>query len=291
MVSTDLMSKISGRPSPLVSADELQTLLGAPGLKLFDVRGTWKTPARPLPEDYAKGHIPGAVFLDWTRHFMEADVPPGLASISNTDGAHRAFQELGINAGDLVVLYDDYSHMQAGRIWLAMRHFGFESVRVLDGGWGHWKKKGFSISTDTAQPTEGSFEPKLQTGWKIDIDDFLCAQSNSCVIDARGPISYAGDPDDPRTGHIPGALSAPFSALLDADTGLFLGKGTLEHVLDTRAPGWRYAPVIASCGSGYAATVLLLALKEIGRNGVLFDGSFAVWKQDPTRPVEQSPRA
>ncbi len=200
-----------------------------------------------------------------------------------TDTLDLALQASGCDQVHVVhkprLLSDNGSSYVSGDLaeWLQdMRHFGFENVRVLNGGWGHWQEKEFSISVETAKPTKGSFEPKLQTGWKIDIDDFLRAQSSSCVIDARGPISYAGDPDDPRTGHIPGTLSVPFSSLLDADTGLFLGKGALEHVLDTRAPGWRDAPVIASCGSGYAATVLLLALKEIGQNGVLFDGSFAV---------------
>ncbi|WP_415402162.1 sulfurtransferase [Tateyamaria sp. SN3-11] len=255
---------------------------------MFDVRGTWSTPARALPEDYARGHIQGAAFLDWTKEFIATDVPPGLAPIVDKDGARRSFARLGINPGDLVVLYDASSHMQAGRIWMAMRHWGFTNVRVLNGGWKFWSCQDLPVSTELTAYDTGSFEPSLQSGLMIDLEAFIDRQSTACVIDARGPANYAGKADDPRTGHIPGALNVPFSAMLDPDTGLFLDEHGIRAALDDLAPDWKSKPLIASCGSGYAATVVLLALELIGENGALFDGSFAVWKQDPARPVEQS---
>jgi len=121
----------------------------------------------------------------------------------------------------------------------------------------------------------------------IDIDEFLTERDLSCVIDARGAANFAGNPDDPRTGHIPGSINVPFSALLDPQSGQFLHNDAIAKVLDERAPGWRSSSVIATCGSGYAATVLLLALNKMDKAGTLFDGSFAVWKQDPNRPVAQ----
>ncbi|WP_299775504.1 sulfurtransferase [uncultured Tateyamaria sp.] len=274
--------------SPLISAEQLSRLLDAPDVKLFDVRGTWSTPARALPEDYATGHIPGAAFLDWTEHFIAQDVAPGLADIADEDLATRSFATLGINADDLVVLYDSSSHMQAGRIWLAMRHWGFTNVRVLNGGWTHWTAQGLPVSTKPTVYAPGTFAPSLHPGLKIDLDEFLDQQDMSCVIDARGPANFAGKPEDPRTGHIPGALNVPFSAMLDLETGLFLHHAGIKATLTELAPAWNAKPLIASCGSGYAATVVLLALDQIGAFGTLFDGSFAVWKQDPTRPVAQA---
>lgn len=273
--------------SPLISVEQLTRLLDASNVKVFDVRSTWSTPARALPDDYRSGHIPGAAFLDWTAHFIAQDIAPGLADIADAEGARRSFQALGINKDDLVVLYDASSHMQAGRIWLAMRHWGFENVRVLNGGWPHWQAQGLPVSTTPTAPATGSFEPELRDGLKIDIDAFLGQQQTACVIDARGPVSFAGTPDDPRTGHIPGAVNVPFSALLDPETKVFLGPDGIKTALDTLAPEWDKKPLIASCGSGYAATVVLLALAQIGKTGVLFDGSFAVWKQDPDRPIAQ----
>ena len=273
---------------PLISADELKTVIDAPNVKIFDVRGTWASPARALPGDYDAGHIPSAVFLDWTQHFITQDVAPGLAAIAGEAEVRASFMALGINEGDLVVLYDASSHMHAGRIWLAMRHWGFENVRVLDGGWINWKNLGMQVSTVSSVPGTGNFVPKYVPGLKLDLEEFLALHDSACVIDARGAANYAGNPDDPRSGHIPGALNVPFSAMLDPDSGTFLDADTIVKVLDERAPGWASKPLIASCGSGYAATVVLLALAMIDKAGILFDGSFAVWKQDPDRPVAQS---
>ena len=273
---------------PLISADDLNTVIDAPNVKVFDVRGTWASPARALPDDYDMGHIPGAVFLDWTQHFIAQDMAPGLAPIADEAEARASFAGLGINEGDLVVLYDASLHMHAGRIWLAMRHWGFDNVRVLDGGWPNWKSLGMDVSTASSVPGTGSFVPKHVPGLKLDLEEFLTLQDDACVIDARGATNYAGNPDDPRSGHIPGALNVPFSAMLDPDSGTFLGIDTIVAVLDDLASGWASKPLIASCGSGYAATVVLLALAMIDKPGILFDGSFAAWKQDPDRPVAQS---
>ncbi|MBM7067006.1 sulfurtransferase [Actibacterium sp. 188UL27-1] len=273
--------------SPLISAKQLAHLLGRSDVKIFDVRGTWAKPARALPEEYAEGHIEGAAFLDWTKEFIATDVATNLAPISDEAGARQSFTRLGINPGDLVVLYDASSHMQAGRIWMAMRHWGFTNVRVLNGGWKFWSEQGLPISTEPTTYGTGSVEPRLQDGLTIDLDTFIDRRATACVIDARGPANYAGKPDDPQTGHIPGALNVPFSAMLEPETGLFLDQQGIRAALDDLAPCWKTKPLIASCGSGYAATVVLLALELIHEQGTLFDGSFAVWKQDPDRPVTQ----
>ena len=286
-VNNDSGERAAVGRSPLISAEDLAGMLGRSGVKIFDVRGTWSTPARALPEDYEAEHIQGAAFLDWTKHFLEQGVALGLASVADEARARNAFEALGIDEGDLVVLYDDYSHMQAGRIWLAMRHWGFDQVRVLNGGWTYWKSQDLPVTSEIPELKMGTFEPKIQDGLKVDLDVFLDTCEQACLIDARGSVSYAGKPDDPRTGHIPGALSVPFSSVLDPDTGLFLDSDEVARLLDEKAPKWRTKPIIVFCGSGYAATVLLLALSELDKPARLFDGSFAAWKQDPARPVEQ----
>ncbi len=288
MPSHELLREVADSHSPLISANQLDRLLGESSLKVFDVRGTWSTPARALPEEYDAGHIPGASLLDWTKHFIEQDVAIGLASVADKSGAERAFRALGINDGDLVVLYDDYHHMQAGRIWWAMRLWGFANVRVLNGGWGYWSARNKPVSKLPSQTAPGTFQPRKQEGLRISLDALLSSKDQHCVIDARGAENYAGKESDPRTGHIPNALNVPYKAVLDADTGLFLDPETISDVFDEKTPQWRDTPIITSCGSGYAATVILLALSELEQTARLFDGSFAIWKQDPDRPIEQS---
>lgn len=288
MSSSELLQTVTDSPSPLIQADQLKGLLDEPTVRIFDVRGTWSSPVRALREDYQAGNIPGASFLDWTKRFIDQDVPIGLAPVAGHAAAGQAFSDLGVSDGDLVVLYDDYHHMQAGRIWWAMRFWGFDNVRVLNGGWSHWVSRDIPVSQKTPQLPRGTFQPVRRDDLRISLEDFVNTHGQHCVIDARGPVNFAGKADDPRTGHIPNTLNIPFSALLNADTGLFLDSKAISEVFDARAPGWRETPIITSCGSGYAATVTLLALSELGYPARLFDGSFSVWKQDPARPVVQS---
>lgn len=274
--------------SPLMSAQDVSGLLNEPHFKVFDVRGTWASPPRALPDDYAAGHIPGAVLLDWTAEFIEQGVRVGLADVADEAGAQASFTRLGINDGDLVILYDDSHNMLAGRIWWAMRYWGFENVRVLDGGWSHWKAEGLPQSVEPgAVAGRGNAQPRHQDHMRIDIDNFVASHASACVLDARGPAGYAGDPDDPRSGHIPGSIHVPFSSVLDPDTGLFLSDDALRQVFQAAVPDWRARRIITSCGSGYAATVVMLALARLDVASTLFDGSVAIWNADPDRPMKQ----
>ena len=273
--------------SPLINAEQLNALVDDPNTKVFDVRGTWETPARALPDDYEKAHIPGAVFLDWTKEFLQPDLPINLAPVSNLNVATHSFQSLGINKHDLVILYDDYHHMLAGRVWWAMRYWGFNNVKVLNGGWRRWLSRKFSVSSLANSHTKGNFLPTENSALKVSMDEFLRIKESSCILDARGRSGYQGNAEDHRSGHIPGAINIPYSLTMNEKSGLFHDKRTLAAIFDQEIPGWRSRKLISSCGAGYAGTVLMLAFSELGEDIVLFDDSFSVWRQDSSRPVEQ----
>lgn len=273
---------------PFISAQELAGMLGTAGVKIFDVRGTWMDPPRALPQDYHDAHIPGAVFLDWTAEFIEVGVDLGLASVSDAAAAAQSFARLGINHGDQVILYDDKAHIFAGRIWWAMRYFGFDTVRVLEGGLPYWVAQNLPVSTQIPNITAGSFVPRVVSDLRVDLPELIDALGHDCVVDARGAESFAGNAHDPRSGHILGTRNLPFKSLLDADTGLFLAADKLAAVMDQSIPGWADSRVIASCGAGYSATVVMLAMARLGVSAALFDGSFALWKLDPARAVAQA---
>ena len=78
------------------------------------------------------------------------------------------------------------------------------------------------------------------------------------LLDARVPERYRGDvePVDPVAGHIPGARNAPWNEPLpEIPTG----------------------EVVAYCGSGVTATVLLHRLTLAGRDAKLYPGSWSEW--------------
>jgi thiosulfate/3-mercaptopyruvate sulfurtransferase len=285
------MMSVNYNQSPLISVAELNALLSNENVKVFDIRGKWEDPPASYAKDYEEAHIPGAIYLDWTRYFLTQGMPIGQAPVAPKEQAQEDFKQLGISANDTVVLYDDYHHMLSGRVWWAMRYWGFTNVRVLNGGWKHWLNDGLRTSQAIATPKQGSFTVNEQPQLLADIEDVRDRNDDTHVIDARGPINYTGKPEDPRTGHIPGALNVPYSSLLDAETGLFKDKETLRELLATHFDLTSEMNFISSCGSGYAGTVFLLAMKLIGIDAPLYDGSFSEWKSYNNLPIEQGSAA
>jgi thiosulfate/3-mercaptopyruvate sulfurtransferase len=273
--------------SPLVSASELNEVLGDESLKVFDIRGKWGDPPTSFHDDYLQGHIPGAIYLDWTQRFLTQDMPIGLAPVASKEQAQKDFEMLGISANDTVVLYDDYHHMLAGRLWWAMHYWGFSNVKVLNGGWKHWSSSNFPISTEQSTPAKGHFDVNEQASLRVDTKQVRVRDGQTHLIDARGPINFAGDPSDKATGHIPRAVNVPYSSLLDETTGLFKDDESLEAVVSQRLDIQEGDAVISSCGSGYAGTVMLIALKQLGIDASLYDGSFSEWKRQPNALIEQ----
>lgn len=277
----------NGYAPPIINAEALLRLLGSDHVSIIDVRGAWSPEPRACRDDFDQGHIPGAIFLDWTKDFLEQGKPPGIASVSTVDEAANSFKRCGINGDCLVVVYDDYHHMFAGRIWWAMRYFGFANVSVLNGGWSHWKSQSLPVSKDSAEVLPGNYTPALSPQLRLDLDSFIRTKDSICALDGRGENSFLGEPDNPKSGHIPGTINMPFSLFLDERTGLFKEPDVITAILDLAVANWRTRDIVVSCGSGYSATVPMIALLTVGKFSTLFDESFAVWKQDETRPINK----
>jgi thiosulfate/3-mercaptopyruvate sulfurtransferase len=260
---------------PLVPADWL--VFHSDGVRIVDVR--WYLDGRSGQAAYEAGHLPGAVWLD-----IDTDLS---APASARDGRHplptpqqfaAALGRVGIAAGTPVVAYDDAGGSTAARLWW-MLHVLDEPVAVLDGGLAAWPGE---LVTDVPDFT---WVERAAQEWPADrfasADDV--AATAAVVYDARTAERYAhGAEIDPRPGHIPGALSAPWAGNLDGD-GLFLPAAQLRD---------RYAPAIergaiAYCGSGVTACHDLLAMTIAGVDDTaLYPGSWSQWGADASRPTQ-----
>src|ERR1044071_5643336 len=100
---------------PLVTTDWLAAHLGDPNVRVVDMRGYVMTkPVRPgveeatyrgAPEEYLAGHIPGAVYVDWTRDIVDPD-DPIPAQVAPAGQFARAMGERGIGDPTHVVAVD-----------------------------------------------------------------------------------------------------------------------------------------------------------------------------------------
>src|SRR5262245_9423295 len=158
-------------------------------------------------EQFAAGHLPGALHLDlW-----------GLSLIDTSEAPLRAFMWMighlfslrGVSPDRPVVVYEEDSGLRAARLFWFLEYLGHPSVRVLDGGIRAWVREGLPVSTDPVTPTAGSWHgelvPERVATWE-DVRSRLGRQGVS-IIDTRSEDEYrARIARAKRAGSIPGAV-------------------------------------------------------------------------------------
>ena len=276
-------------PGPLVSVDWLAANLTDPGLRIADVR--WSLSGPPGRERYGDGHVPGAVFLDAERELSSPGEGPGRHPVPSAAKLSAVLGRSGIGDNHVVVAYDDAGGSIAARLWWLYRHFGHDGTcAVLDGGIAAWTDAGNAITDDAPDHPAATWTPGVPADDLVGTDEVAAMLGGEALLlDARTAERYRGEtePIDPRAGHIPGAVSAPFVSNLGPD-GRFLEPEALRA---------RYAwlgaherPVVAYCGSSLSATHDLLAMELAGIDGGrLYEGSWSDWSSDPSRPAATGP--
>jgi thiosulfate/3-mercaptopyruvate sulfurtransferase len=228
--------------------------------------------------------IPGAAHLDMAtavagpvREDRIGGRNPMPTPTAFLDGLNRA----GARRGTRIVAYDERMEGVAARVWWIGRELGIH-IDVLEGGLEAWRADGALVQSGEpdAAPEPGDLtcpvdvDPDAPVGADgrrtVTADDLVEPAPGVLLLDVRGPSRYRGDeePLDPVGGHIPGAVNVPN---IGAD-----GRPTPPEVLAGLVA--HEGEVIASCGSGVSACLMLLRLAEAGRDDVkLYPGSWSEW--------------
>jgi thiosulfate/3-mercaptopyruvate sulfurtransferase len=273
----------------LISADALFELLrpGSDSPAVLDVR--WQLGGPPGAEDYAEGHIPGAVFIDLDAQLADPPGPRGRHPLPRAEAFAEAMRTAGVRTDRPVVVYDAAASLAAARAWWLLRYFGHSRVAVLDGGWASWIRAGHPVAIDTPVPEPGDFAPTPGQMPVLDAGAAAELAAGGVLIDARAPERFRGEvePIDPVAGHIPGARNLPSTQNVDR-SGRFLAPGALRAAFAEIGVS-DGAQVGAYCGSGVVAAHEVLALELAGfPAAALYVGSWSEWISDPRRAVARA---
>lgn len=265
---------------PFVDADFVDA---HPEAVLADVR--WYLDGRDGHAAFEAGHIAGAVWVDLDHQLAAGDLPAseGRHPLPAPAAFAEAMGSLGIANDSLVVAYDDTGGLTAGRLAVMLRMLGCNAT-VLAGGLDAWTG---AVETGAGRtPATAEFVPTAWPGELLVAADDVerIAAAGGAVLDARSYERFLGEvvQVDKRPGHIPGARSAPWSAVLGSDILPRSPDDLRDHFRRLGVTDDRDA--VMYCGSGVSACLNVLAMEHAGLGSPrLFVASWSGWSADPNR--------
>ena len=288
------------RSNFLIETSELAGRLDDATLRIVDMRGYVRTSERGgvqhaeyvgAREEYEQSHIPGAVYIDWTRDIVDL-TDPVEAQIAPPRRFAEAMERLGIGDQHLVVAYDTHPASQfATRLWWALNYYGHERVVILNGGLRKWQRENLPVTAVIPDYPPATFTPRVQPQLRATADDVLSLlhKPGVALIDARDKGQYTGAiaREHGRAGRIPGALNIPREELIDATAGTFRSNEELSQVF-SQAHLSPSEHIVAYCNGGVAATTVLFSLAMLGYPSLSnYDGSWNEWGTRQDLPVER----
>jgi thiosulfate/3-mercaptopyruvate sulfurtransferase len=273
--------------SPFLEVSWLAAHLDDPRVRVVDTRSIPHGVAVAAPsgrEQYAAGHLPGAVHLDYAEDLHDL-ATPYAARIAPPERFAAAMGEHGIGDGTLVVAYDDGSVPYAARLVWMLRYYGHDDAAILAGGLPAWTAAGHALARDVPRFPRAVFTPRVRPALRATRDDVLAVaqgRSGAQLLETQRDGTYAQ-----RDRDIPGAIRLSASALLEDARGGRIAERERLDALVAAAGLDKHKRTIVSCGSGVGASGAYLALLEAGfTNLAVYDGSWMEWSHDglPTVP-------
>ena len=232
-------------------------------------------------ESYASGHIAGARFvalrdLLGTRDSIPNELPDPAA-------LQKTLSAAGIPDRGRIILYSR-DVIAAARAFFTLDYFGSgERTSLLDGGFAKWRSEGRETESGTPEIAAGGIVARPRPDVLVEIGALrviLDRRLPTALIDAREPAQFLGaeaGADITCPGHIPSAVNVPWSMNLTSSMiPVFRSAEELRALYDLRDN----ETAIVYCRTGMQASVAYFALRYLGYDVRLYDGSYMEWNRE-----------
>ncbi len=273
------------RTDSLVDTDWAEANIGKPGIVFVEV-----------DEDvsaYDKGHIEGAVRLDWKSELQD----PVKRDFVSKEHFEKLLSAKGISNDDTVVLYGGNNNWFAAYAYWYFTLYGHGDVKLLDGGRKKWELDSRPLTDEVQQRPATSYVAKEQdTSIRAFRDEVIAAIGQKNLVDVRSPDEFSGkllapahlpQEQSQRAGHIPTAVNIPWSKAAN-DDGTFRSDDELRELYKDAGVDFT-KETIAYCRIGERSSHTWFVLQELlGEQGVKnYDGSWTEYGSLVNVPVQK----
>jgi thiosulfate/3-mercaptopyruvate sulfurtransferase len=265
-----------------------------------------------VPEEYAEGHIPGALYLD--TNWLE---DPADWNRRSPEAIEAALHGLGITRDTTVILYGRDTEGHANEKWpgrragqiaatralMILRYAGVDDVRLLDGGYDWWVQGGNPLETEIREPSPvGSFGATvpLRPEVIVDIDEakqILADPEGAALVSVRTWREHIGDVSGYNYIGPAGRIKGDVWGNCGTDAYHMQHYRNVDNTMRAYpeiAANWAEAGITPDkwvafyCGTGWRASeTWFYAYLQGWQRIAVYDGGWFEWSQDPiNNPTE-----
>jgi thiosulfate/3-mercaptopyruvate sulfurtransferase len=273
------------RSDVLVDADWVKAHGSDPGVVLVEVDEDTSA--------YDKGHIRGAVKIDWKADLQD----PVRRDFVDKAGFEALLSERGISNDDTVILYGGNNNWFAAYAYWYFKLYGHQNVKLLDGGRKKWELDSLELVTEVPERAKTDYTAQEQdSSIRAFRDEVIDSIGKRNLVDVRSPDEFAGRLLAPahlpqeaaqRGGHIPTAKNVPWSKAAQED-GTFKTDAALTALYGDEAGLDFGQDTIAYCRIGERSAHTWFVLHELlGQPNVKnYDGSWTEYGSLVGVPIE-----